>query len=114
MSGLFLSVGSKRMAVGRGNDGRSVFCAPFHGTPATFHGHDHDDPVVQAQRASEMEAKAIENKSFTNKLHSAIRWNRNPDKWMALLSARDDAKDMQDLVNGNFPIHIAAQVCVRM
>lgn len=47
VSGLFLSVGSKRMAVGRGNDGRSIFCAPFHGTPATFHGHDHDDPNAE-------------------------------------------------------------------
>ena len=80
---------------------------------AGLQGHehqDHDDPEVQAQRASEIEAKAIKDKSFTNKIHSAIRWNRSRDKWMALLDSRDDAKSMPDLVNGNYPIHIAAQV----
>ena len=41
--GLLMPVGSLR-TMGKSHVGRSVFCAPFHGTPATFHGHDHDDP----------------------------------------------------------------------
>lgn len=60
-----------------------------------------------------MPSKPDLDQAFVERLHSAIRWNRNTAKWGSLLDERDDSCNLADQKNGNTALHIAAQVSPR-